>query len=85
MVESSYTYRVHLILLTIEVNGSGTVSVDFLNHQIQILGSQFVIKFLKNFSECGGGNVTVTYVKIAVLLSVQLKVMFQTSAETLKL
>lgn len=32
-------------LLTIEINGSGTISIDFLDHHVQFLVSELVIKF----------------------------------------
>ena len=46
-------------MYTVKVDGSRAVLVDFGDDAIQIVRSQFVVQFVKDFSQCGGGDVSV--------------------------
>lgn len=45
----------------IEIKSSRTISINFLDHQIQFLVRQFVIQFMKNVTEYCSGNITITF------------------------
>lgn len=47
-------------IFTVEIDGSRTVLVDLSNDTIEIIGCQLVVKFVKNFSQRGCGDVSVT-------------------------
>ncbi len=46
-------------MYTVEVDGSRTVLIDFGNDTVQVVGCQLVVQFVKDFSQSGGGDVSV--------------------------
>lgn len=45
--------------LTIEINCTGTITIDFFDHNVQFLFGQLIIEFLENLLQAGGGNETI--------------------------
>jgi hypothetical protein len=47
-------YKPSFVNLTIKIHSTGTVRVDFLYHEVQILGGVLVVLFLQDLSQnCG--------------------------------
>lgn len=46
---------------TVKIDGSRTVFIDFSDDAVKIIGCQFIVKFVKNFTQRGSGDVSVTY------------------------
>lgn len=46
-------------MLTIEIDGSRAVRIDFLNHAVQVVVGQLIVQFLQDFLQTRCGNETV--------------------------
>jgi len=49
-----------VVYFTIKVHSTGTVRVDFLYHEVQILGGEFVVQFFQDLSQNCGCDVAIT-------------------------
>lgn len=50
--------------LTIEIDRSRTVGVDFLDHHVQVLLGQLVVQLPKDLAQAGGGNEAVSFLVV---------------------
>jgi len=53
-------HKYSFVYLTIKIHSTGTVRVDFLYHEVQILGAELVIQFLQDLSQNCGCDIAIT-------------------------